>query len=238
MQVLHLVGMNLTSFERVELWITRSCLFISFCIIGPTIILLTLDLLLWCFRASQEPSADLLRKSKSGIDLLQHHARRLSGSHGSMDRGSSSALKMSSAGKVKPRATTVDEDDATVSMNTEPTRNIVSREGQNTKRADEPDLTASGTIADTSIIDETEVITKIAGSYTNDHGLNSSEQLTSEPLKRSSIGRVADENADPSLQRDSAKKVNSSTTHVNNVPAVESRQRILLSDLNLGNAIE
>lgn len=66
---------HLTSYESVELWITRSSLLISFCIIGPTVILILLDLLLWCFRAGQGPSADLIRRSRSGIDLLSRKSR-------------------------------------------------------------------------------------------------------------------------------------------------------------------
>lgn len=89
---------HLTSYEKVELWITRSSLFISFCIIGPTIILILLDLLLWCFRAGQGPSADLIRRSKSGIDLLARKSRSNSGTSVS---GAPANLGMTQATKEK-----------------------------------------------------------------------------------------------------------------------------------------
>lgn len=98
MGVFDVLGTNLTGYERVELWITRSALLISFSIIGPTIILIIIDFLLWCFRAGQGPSADLLRRSRSGMDILQQKARRSrSNSRSSVDRASgvSTGLEMS-----------------------------------------------------------------------------------------------------------------------------------------------
>ena len=81
---------NLTSYQRVELWITRTSLLLALAVIGPTLVLICLDILLWCFRFGQGPA--LIERSKSGIDLLQKRARRLSFTSASpaADKGTSS----------------------------------------------------------------------------------------------------------------------------------------------------
>ncbi|ORY87921.1 hypothetical protein BCR37DRAFT_16829 [Protomyces lactucae-debilis] len=63
---------NLTSFERTELWISRTCLTLSILIIAPTFLLMVCDLLLWVFRASevQERTGELVSKTREGVSTL------------------------------------------------------------------------------------------------------------------------------------------------------------------------
>lgn len=78
MGVLWLFTSNLTSWVTTELWISRTCLFLSFAIMAPTIVLIILDAILWVFRASEQRGRRVVKMSRSGIALAVEHTRRLS----------------------------------------------------------------------------------------------------------------------------------------------------------------
>lgn len=242
MHFIDLVRMNLTSFERVELWITRTSLFISFCIIGPTIILLTVDFLLWCFRASQEPSADFLKKSKSGIDLLQHHARRLSGSQGTADRATTSALKMSSAGQTEIKHRTAGGDDSSASELPEvahPKDDMVDEEA-GVLHDKETIGTVESRLGTTMEVLEKQVSSEPTKSINTplESGTAAATTNETEVVRPVSRSRARDENS-PAV--DSVAHVSKITTTSTNLPGATTsitRPGILLADLNLGNVIQ
>lgn len=84
-----LLNANLTSYTTTELWITRFCLFMAVFVIAPTLTLIVLDFFLWCFRTGEVSSKHLLKRSRSGIDLMQQAvaARRSSGSSEQPNKG-------------------------------------------------------------------------------------------------------------------------------------------------------
>ncbi|BFZ58829.1 hypothetical protein PYCC9005_005894 [Savitreella phatthalungensis] len=58
---------NLTTWVTTELWLTRTCLFLSFAIMAPTIILIILDCLLWVFRAGERRGRNVVRASQQSF---------------------------------------------------------------------------------------------------------------------------------------------------------------------------
>lgn len=94
--LLDLFYTNLTPYTGFELWVTRTCLVLAFLCVGPTIMLISLDLFLWAFRTGEVPAKTLLKRSRSGLGLVtQAVTARTSGT--SPKGVSSSGLKMTSA---------------------------------------------------------------------------------------------------------------------------------------------
>ena len=90
---------NLTTWVTTELWISRTCLFLSFAIMAPTVILIILDAILWVFRASEQRGRHVVNISRTGLAKAVEHTRRLSeGAFSPAGAGSSSSAVKSSSG--------------------------------------------------------------------------------------------------------------------------------------------
>ena len=90
--VTDLLHANLTPYPQVELWITRTCLGLALFCFLPTIGLISLDLLIWAFRQSEAPAKTLLKRSRSGLHLVQQNVNARRSASG--ERVKSSSMKM------------------------------------------------------------------------------------------------------------------------------------------------